>query len=210
VNSTIDLRRALTWKLHWYRQSELEGALLLGRMVRLAADEQLCQRLTRHCADEARHSLLWSEAIADLELPYVRIDRSYQSLYVDAGGAPSTLIEVLAFTQIFERRVHKQFLSELRHPATPEPARQTFQVMIEDEKNHLGWVRQWLEPRRESVALLHRYRVIDLTVYRKVQAYADCLWEMPGLGRETKSYDAAMVTMRMTHAHEHNFYAGSH
>ena len=31
-------RRALAWLLNWYRQSELEGALLLGRMVRYADD----------------------------------------------------------------------------------------------------------------------------------------------------------------------------
>ena len=28
--------RSLTWKLNWYRQSELEGALLLGKMIRTA------------------------------------------------------------------------------------------------------------------------------------------------------------------------------
>ena len=108
MNATVttDKQRALAWRFHWYRQSELEGALLLGRMVRLAGDDYLCQQLTRHCADEARHSLLWSATIADLDLPHVRIHRSYQSLYLEEGGAPATLVEVLAFTQIFERRVH--------------------------------------------------------------------------------------------------------
>ena len=46
----------LAWKLNWYRQSELEGALLLGRLVRQADDPELIARLTKHCADEARHA----------------------------------------------------------------------------------------------------------------------------------------------------------
>ncbi len=33
--------RNLAWRLSWYRQSELEGALLLGRMVRQASDPYL-------------------------------------------------------------------------------------------------------------------------------------------------------------------------
>jgi len=185
-----DIQRALAWRFHWYRQSELEGALLLGRMVRLAGDERLCQQLTRHCADEARHSLLWSETIGDLGLRHVRIFRSYQSLYLEQGGAPGTLVEVLAFTQIFERRVHRQFHAELRRPATPDRARRTFQFMIEDERDHLGWVRDWLEARPESGRLLRRYQEIDLAVYRKVRAYQDCLWAWPGLGREARVDDA--------------------
>ena len=48
-------RRNLEWRLNWYRQSELDGSLLLGGLVRLSRDPYLVQQLTRHCADEARH-----------------------------------------------------------------------------------------------------------------------------------------------------------
>jgi hypothetical protein len=178
--------RALAWRLHWYRQSELEGALLLGRMVRLASSDELCARLTRHCADEARHSLLWSKAIGRLRLPYVRILRSYQSFY---GAVPATLAEVLAFTQIFERRVHRQFTLEACDPDTPEEARRTFQVMIDDEKDHLAWVRDWLEEQPESAALLGKYEAIDARVYREIEPYTERLWEIDGLGRESEIYD---------------------
>ena len=58
-------RRNLAWRLNWYRQSELEGALLLGRLVRQAREAYLVQQLTKHCADEARHSWLWDRTIAD-------------------------------------------------------------------------------------------------------------------------------------------------
>jgi hypothetical protein len=55
--------RNLAWKLNWFRQSELEGALLLGRMVGAVEDGDLATRLTRHCAEEAGHSQIWNEVI---------------------------------------------------------------------------------------------------------------------------------------------------
>ena len=53
-------RRSLYWRLNWYRQSELDGALLLGRMVRHVTDPYLVRQLTQHCADEARHAWQWA------------------------------------------------------------------------------------------------------------------------------------------------------
>ena len=118
--------RNLAWRLNWYRQSELEGALLLGRMVRVASDSFLVRKLTRHAADEARHAAIWAEAIVESGLPTIRIFRSYQSLYGDHGGMPVGMQEVLAFTQIFERRVHKRFTSELHQSDLPEASKKGF------------------------------------------------------------------------------------
>ncbi len=84
-----DAFRNLSWKLNWFRQSELEGALLLGRMVGTVDDPDLIQRLTRHCAEEAEHSRLWADAIAQLDLPAIRIFRSYQSFYLRYAGPPA-------------------------------------------------------------------------------------------------------------------------
>ena len=72
---STDVVRNLAWKLNWYRQSELEGALLLGRMVRHAGEPFLVWHLTRHCADEARHAWLWERTLTALDLPTIRIDR---------------------------------------------------------------------------------------------------------------------------------------
>ena len=176
--------RNLAWKLNWYRQSELEGALLLGRLVRVADTSELIMRLTKHCADEARHAQLWAECLANLGLPFIRIQRSYQSLFLDHGGAPTRMIEVLAFTQIFERRVHKRFNDELTSPALPPAARATFLTMIHDEKDHLEWVHAWLKDESEAPALLQRYQEIDLAVYRGVLPFEERIWELPGIGHE--------------------------
>lgn len=178
-----DSTRNLAWKLNWYRQSELEGALLLGRLVRLAPDPILVARLTRHCADEARHAQVWADTIERLGLPYIAITRSYQSLFAEHGGPPAGLGEVLAFTQVFEQRVHKRFTDELARPGLPAAARDAFAVMLEDEKDHLEWVFHWLRQDPASPALLARYRAIDELVYRAVLPHEDAIWEL-GIGRE--------------------------
>ena len=177
--------RNLAWKFNWYRQSELEGSLLLGRMIRTTGDGYLISRLTTHCADEARHSELWSACLAELKLPYIRIHRSYQSLFNDHGGTPTNLVEVLAFTQIFERRVHKRFTEESKAPGVPAAARTTFETMIRDERDHLEWVREWLQAQPGSAALLNKYIAIDNQVYLGVLPYEAQLWTMPGLGEES-------------------------
>jgi len=178
--------RNLTWKLNWWRQSELEGALLLGRMVRTAEDGALVARLTRHAAEEAGHSLIWAEVIEQLGLPHVGISRSYQSFYLRHSGPPASMLEVLCFTQIFERRVHTRFTQELRDPETPDAARQAYQRMLEDEKGHLAWVAEWLRNRHGATDCIERYRDIDRTVFSELLPWENRLWEIPGLGREAE------------------------
>jgi hypothetical protein len=182
--------RNLAWKLNWYRQSELEGALLLGRMVRAAGDGDLARRLTRHCAEEAEHSRIWSEVIAALALPHIRIFQSYQSFYLRESGPPGSLLDVLSFTQIFERRVHRRFHEERRDPATPPAARAAFSRMIDDEKNHLAWVADWLATQAGAAEALQFYEDRDLAVFQWLLPFENRLWAIPGLGRELVLEDA--------------------
>lgn len=178
--------RALTWKLHWYRASELEGALLLGHMMRAAGDAGTAHRLVCHAADEARHARLWSEAIHELELPPVRIFRSYQSFYAGHGAMPASLAETLALTHVFEERVHAWFSEELRDRTLPEPVRRALRVMVRDEEEHLEWVRHWLARVAGSEDLLARFRAVDREVFESIAACRDRLWTIPGLGEEAK------------------------
>lgn len=177
-------RRNLCWRLNWYRQSELEGSLLLGRMIRRTADPAIIGRLTKHCADEARHSWLWSRAIETLDLPPIRIHRSYQSFYLDEVKPPRTLVEVLALTHVFEQRVDQHFSAELERPNLPPVVRRTLRVMLRDEVGHLDWIAQWLSRRPEAERLLSEYRRADECVVQRLSPYGDRMWEIEGLGEE--------------------------
>jgi hypothetical protein len=176
--------RALAWKLNWYRQSELEGALLLGRLVRQADDASLVLLLSRHCADEARHSSLWADCVAELDLPVVRICRSYQSFYNDHGGTPTRIAEALALTHVFEKRVWKQFQKDLSQPGLPAPVSACLRTLLHDERQHLDWVRQWLSNRPEGSELLKRFAQVDERVYAALAPFEECMWDIPGVGEE--------------------------
>jgi tRNA isopentenyl-2-thiomethyl-A-37 hydroxylase MiaE len=176
--------RNLTWKLNWYRHSELEGALLLGRVVRAATDAQLVMSLTRHCADEARHGWLWARTIEKLNLPTVQIYRSYQSFYLRSGNMPASLPDVLALTHVFEKRVDEEFRRELQDPHLPDPAAQTFRTLLADEQDHLDWVGRWLAGHPDGSKLVEKYQRIDREVYEELLPYRDRVWAVPDLGRE--------------------------
>ncbi len=149
-------QRSLAWLLNWYRQSELEGALVLGRMVRYSDDPSVLAELTRHAADEARHAWLWQTTIAQLQLAPVRIHRSYQSFYATEGAIPQTLAEVLALTHVFEHRVDREFSDQLADPQLPDAVHRTFKALLRDEVRHLDWIAAWLGQRPELGPLLDR------------------------------------------------------
>jgi hypothetical protein len=176
--------RSLAWKLNWFRQSELEGALLLGKMVRTVGDPWLVEQLTQHCSEEAVHSHLWSRVIRELGLPTIRIVRSYQSFYLEKTGYPTDLLDVLCFTQIFEKRVHQRFISELKRSGTPEPARQAYEQMIDDEKGHLNWVAKWLRMQPEASQRLYHFEAIDKAVFEELKPFEESLWSIQNLGIE--------------------------
>ena len=187
----MEHQRNLCWKFNWYRHSELEGALLLGRLVRHATAPNLVGQLTRHCADEARHALLWQRTLDALHLPVVRVFRSYQSFYQDETEPPATTVEILALTHIFEQRVHRRFTEESRQPDLPQVVLRTYNAMLRDEHRHLDWVSHWLASCNDAEKHLERYRRADESVYRRLTPYADRIWDIPGLGKEMASEDAA-------------------
>jgi hypothetical protein len=192
--------RNLCWKLNWYRHSELEGALLLGKLARRSSEPELVRRLTRHCADEARHAWLWDRTLAALDLPVLHIGRSYQSFYHVEVGTPRTVAEVLALTHVFEQRVDQQFTADVADPDVPLAARRTFRLMLRDEQAHLEWVAGWLAAHPGTGILLERYRLADERVYRMLLPYKDRVWDIPGI-------DGATSARR---AHEEEFHAAQH
>ncbi len=178
------MNRALAWKINWYRQSELEGAVLLGRVVRQADDPYLISQLVRHAADEARHAAMWQDVLERLGLPAIRILRSYQSFYGQHISPPVSITEVLALTHAFEERVWRQFELELRDERTPTVMRSMIERMHRDERGHLDWVARHLADQHDGERLIATYRRIDEQVYSELAPFEQRLWDVPGLGLE--------------------------
>ena len=158
------------WLLSYYRESELAGALLMGRLARETDDDDLRVRLTGHCAEEARHAWAWTECILKVGGTPKKVTETYQSRYHAAVGNPTNLLEVLALTQIFERRVYQHFLAHLRRPGTHPKVKATLAQMLEEEKGHLSWVKGWLD--RQALIrgpmvkeTMRKYAEVDRRIY---------------------------------------------
>ena len=166
--------------LNFYRASELEGGLVLGRLVQHVRDPQLMMRLTVHSAEEIMHAQLWTETIFAIGGRPRPTPDTYQSRYAMALGAPASLLEVLALTQVFERGVYRHFVMHLRRPETHPIVKATLRRMLDDERGHLSWVRKWLDAqtgaRRAAVPkLIRRYRAVDARI--RTQLMSDYEWE---------------------------------
>lgn len=151
--------------LDFYRASELHGALLLAHLARRTGDPALLCDLSRHAADEMRHAAIWAEVIVALGgSPQPRKD-TYQSHYAAVLGRPGNLLETLALTQVFERRVQIVYQRHLRAPGTHALVKQTLQALLEDEKRHLVWVKRWLDQQPGDVrGALRRYQEADRAI----------------------------------------------
>src|SRR6266545_8036971 len=156
--------------LNFYRASELHGGLILGQMVRRTRDPHLILSLTRHSAEEVMHAQLWTETIIAIGGRPAPVRDTYQTRYAEAVGTPLTLLEVLALTQVFERRVYRHFTLHLRVPDVHPVVARTLQRMLEEERGHLSWVKHWLDEQAkvhgpEVQDVLRRYVSADQRIY---------------------------------------------
>jgi bacterioferritin (cytochrome b1) len=159
--------------LNFYRASELHGGLILGQVARRARGSELVLDLTRHSAEEVVHAQLWTETIIAVGGQVRPVRETYQARYARFVGTPMALIDVLALTQVFERRVYRHFTEHLRRPTTHPIVCATLERMLEEEKGHLRWVKRWLDDQarvRGGVVAdaLARYAAADALVYAEM------------------------------------------
>lgn len=174
INSEISL-------LNFYRASELHGGLILGQMVRRTRDPRLILNLTRHSAEEVMHAQLWTETIIAIGGRPAPVRDTYQTRYAEAVGTPFTMLEVLALTQIFERRVYRHFTLHLRVPGIHPAVAATLRRMIEEERGHLSWVKAWLDEQSrarggEVREVMRRYAFADQRVYDTLSSEYGLKW----------------------------------
>jgi hypothetical protein len=162
--------------LSYYRSSEINGSLFFGRLARVLRPGPIQHDLSKHFADEAAHAWYWTECIDRLGARPIKLADAYQDRYLEAAGVPVNLMEVLAITLVFERRVINQYARHLAAPAIAPEIASTIDRIMQDEKWHVQWVREalgGLEERygEEHVAeTLKRYRDADREVYAQTVA----------------------------------------
>jgi bacterioferritin (cytochrome b1) len=167
------------WLLSYYRSSEINGALFFGRVARTIRGP-LQMDVTHHFADEANHAHYWTQCIADLDSTPLPLGRGYQDQYLEAVGMPANLMEIMAITQVFEKRVIGQYRRHLRFHGTHPAVRQTIETIMVDERWHISYVREALAGMAEQYGqpeieqTLARFAAADQEVYAKTLAeYGD-------------------------------------
>lgn len=155
--------------LDFYRASELHGGLLLGALAARVRDPELMLALTRHGAEEVVHAQLWTETILAVGGRPRPVSETYQRRLCREAGVPATLVQVLALTQVFERRVYRHFTEHLRRPGVHPIVAATLRRMLEEERGHLSWVKRWLDERArrgdDVRGTMRRYAAVDARVY---------------------------------------------
>ena len=159
------------WLVNFYRNSELHGALLMGRLARTVSGDGLLVEMTAHCATEARHAAMLSRAIAAAG---GRLDPGIspiQERYAAEGGVPGALVDILVLSETLEVRVrdsyHRHFAREASHPEVAETlASIVAEMEAKHGAEHAGWIERALggmDPRAVAKAR-RKWRDVDRRV----------------------------------------------
>ncbi|MBW3626186.1 MAG: ferritin-like domain-containing protein [Actinobacteria bacterium] len=159
------------WLLSYYRTSEINGSLFFGRLARALKPSPIQHDLTKHFADEAQHAWYWTDCLDRLGTRPIKLSEAYQDQYLEAVGLPANLMEIMAITLVFERRVINQYAKHLSVADVRVEVRETIGRIMEDERWHVQWVRDALTGMEEQFGkdhitdTLRRYREADQEVY---------------------------------------------
>ena len=161
------------WILSFYRTSEISGALFFGKLAKSMKPGEIQRDMTKHFSDEALHSWYWTSCIERLGAQALKLSQAYQDQYLAAAGMPVNLMEVLAITQVFEKRVVNQYARHSQVPGLQQEVSDTLAKIMIDEKWHIEWIRDALKKMESEYgkdlidATLTRFWQADQGVYSK-------------------------------------------
>jgi bacterioferritin (cytochrome b1) len=168
------------WLLNFYRNSELHGALLMGRLARTLSDTALLVNVTKHCATEARHAAILSDAIAELGGTIDPHVTTVQERYSAKGGVPTALVDLLVLSEVLEHRVLDTYRSHACREDLHPVVQRTLQTILRDmeEKHdgqHVSWIEETLgrQPHEHVEAAKRKWREVDAAVVAELQAFVD-------------------------------------
>jgi hypothetical protein len=165
-----------SWLLNFYRNSELHGALLMGKLARTFRDPPLLLNLTNHCATEAHHAAVLTKTMIALGVQLDPQTETIQNHYAAEGGLPKQLVDLLVLSETLERRVLASYRAHLNRPDVhPEVRGALTQILHEMEEEadgeHAGWIEQTLEqqPPERVEAAEAKWRAVDERVATALQ-----------------------------------------
>jgi hypothetical protein len=174
------------WALNFFRNSELHGALLMGRLARSLSDTTLLSQATTHCATEARHAAMLSRVIVAVD---GRIDpkiETVQEWYSRRGGIPTALVDLLVLSEVLEKRVLVTYRAYLDRDDVHPEVRKTLAAIVdemerEEEEEHAGWIDEALDrqPRDAVESAERRWRGIDAAVVKEIEDMVDIRFPQP-------------------------------
>jgi bacterioferritin (cytochrome b1) len=165
----MPLTKRELWLLNLYRNSELHGALLMGRLARSVTSPEVLLGATRHCATEAQHAALLTELISKLSGAIDLSTDTIQQHYSRDGGIPKELVDLLVLSEILEERVLMSYREHLQRSDVHPSVRETLERIIQDEEVHSGergWAEQLLArmPEEQVAAARKKWRTVDRRV----------------------------------------------
>jgi bacterioferritin (cytochrome b1) len=162
----MSLTRREQYLLNLYRNSELHGALLMGRIARSISNPEVLLGATRHCATEAQHAALLTEVIAGLGGTLEPTGETIQKRYSEDGGIPKDLVDLLVLSEVLEARVLSSYRSHLQRPNVHPRIRAVLEHIVHEEEDHSGdqgWAERWLStlPEERVQSARQKWSAID-------------------------------------------------
>lgn len=133
------------WLLNFFRNSELHGSLLMGRLARTQFPTDLLANMTRHCATEAHHAALLTELLAELGGQVDPGLHTMQEHYSREGGVPTELADLLVLSEVLEHRVLAVYGEQLSDPGLHPQVRAVLEEILREEEEHGEGDDCWLE-----------------------------------------------------------------
>jgi bacterioferritin (cytochrome b1) len=185
----MPLTKRELWLLNLYRNSELHGALLMGRLARSVTSPDVLVGATRHCATEAHHAALLTEVIVKLGGAIDPSTETIQMHYSHDGGIPKNMVDLLVLSEILEARVLMSYREHLQRSDVHPNVRGILRRIIEDEEAHSGengWAEQLIAgmPPEQVAATRAKWRDIDEKVAEQLHSRLASDFREEGAHRE--------------------------
>ncbi|MBX9686270.1 MAG: ferritin-like domain-containing protein [Candidatus Obscuribacterales bacterium] len=191
-----NLKENEEWLLSFYRTSEISGALFFGRLCKSLRPGPVQHDMSKHFADEAQHAWLWTDCISKLGGNALKLADAYQDQYLSVAGMPANVMEILALTHVFEKRVIRQYALHSRVPDLNPEISATLGKIMDDEHWHLSWVHDALlrmqpEYGKEYIEqTVKRFWEADQEVYKRTMSeHEERVRDLGMLAPETKNQD---------------------